>query len=302
MYFPGCATCRDEGEMTFPGQMESNPFHSVEAYLHEVKVVTQSWNFDNNTGRPWFRGCRSAEKHSLVPSVFRNNLHDQNGKYDEFNMTTMFRNRSPVLGGVPHRNDQDQWLFLMQHYGLPTRLLDWTESALTALFFAVDDTEQGALKENAAVWLLHPIELNKQTLVHDTPIMDFPNTWTKGNIGNNNIQLPFLQKHKHKGAGASVYPLAIQPTYSDARQRAQDSCFTIHGLCQRAIEEIFNENSCLVKNNHLKKLIICQHAARQILHDLKGMGVTRSTVFPDLSGLAADLRHRFFVPNSHDSE
>lgn len=77
-----------------------------------------------------------------------------------------------------------EWECIAQHYGIPTRVLDWTTNAINALFFAVGDCSIGETKENdikhfidsqgfgsggGAVFVIDPIEINKKTV----PIKDF---------------------------------------------------------------------------------------------------------------------------------
>ena len=102
--------------------------------------------------RPWWRG-HVNESWNLVPSLYRM-------QRSESNMNNRFRDlaRARYDGECPEHRDLFGWLFLMQHYNLPTRLLDWTESPLIALFFATENPS--ADDKDAEVWAIAPTKLN----------------------------------------------------------------------------------------------------------------------------------------------
>lgn len=89
-----------------------------------------------------------------MPSIFRGT---PSGKYfDETSLFNHFQLRSPSFRHEHH--SMFEWLCLMQHYAAPTRLLDWTESVLIGLYFAVEDAER---KEDAALYILNARLLNQ---------------------------------------------------------------------------------------------------------------------------------------------
>ena len=104
----------------------------------------------------WFRGEEDSGKTTLIPSVFRP-LSD--GRYfDETRLFNFARARFPqeykTIGGS---HGLFQSLVFMQHYGVPTRLLDWTESVATALFFAVERTDSS---QDGKLFVLNARKLN----------------------------------------------------------------------------------------------------------------------------------------------
>ncbi len=117
---------------------------SVSEFLKELKL--------KQSDEPhWYRGHGSV-KWTLRPTIAR----IKSGILSEPPLITRFKQNALAL--LTQRPATEwEWLFIMRHHGLPTRLLDWTESPLVGLYFAVE----GHAKSDGAVWSLRPIELNK---------------------------------------------------------------------------------------------------------------------------------------------
>lgn len=96
----------------------------------------------------WFRGQPDYD-HKLLPSIFRQGpAYDVS--YNEQRMFDEFKRRYPDQS-ASHTTTYE-WLTLMQHYGLPTRLLDWTSNLLVGLYFCcVNDADR-----DGALYVLDP--------------------------------------------------------------------------------------------------------------------------------------------------
>jgi hypothetical protein len=232
---------------------------------------------------------RSNQEYGLVPSILRGGNQNK-----EFDITREFRLRSPGYIETPDRDRIDQWLFLMQHYEVPTRLLDWTESPLFALYFATRKAlrKNKCIQNNASVYVIDPLSLNL-----NSNIDGFPNTWAQGSSTLQTIKFAFGTERVPVDSKIVSFledPVAIHPVCVDSRIRAQKSCFTLHGNDKRDIVTIF-EGRKLLEEKRLFKISFKKDDIKSLFEELDKLGISESVVYPSLDGLAFELKYRYDI-------
>jgi len=103
--------------------------NKLSKYLEEIENIPKGSSL-------LFRGHTSLD-YKLIPSIGRKNFYEGNLEKNERRIFKQFKDSAPAFLKTIPKNDWE-WLALGQHYGLPTRLLDWTYNPLIALFFAVE--------------------------------------------------------------------------------------------------------------------------------------------------------------------
>lgn len=234
----------------------------------------------------WYRGERDYTW-LLRPKIFRKSYGEQDLS-NRFRVLSSSRHRK-----IPDYNNYGLFLSLMQHYGLATRLLDWSTSPLVALYFAVEKSiyNPNVLPTDASIWILDPYNLNEAEIKERTTpsiegwsvrkfLRPAFNDYGPSKIDFKGDPNEYLSEEEKDSV------CAVMGAETDSRIFVQQGSFTIHAssmpLQQHKVAYTF-----------LDQLIIPSSAVRSIAEDLFVCGLRKSTLFPDLANLAEDLEARY---------
>jgi hypothetical protein len=214
----------------------------------------------------WFRG-HSEPQWGLIPGALRPPLVASRKKALDL-MSDFKRIAEAKLSRLPEPDDEFKWAQIAQHYGLPTRLLDWTESAITALYSACLGP-----KTDGLVFVINPIELNRLSDPSRPRILD-PQS-------DRGLILRYLQSGPTERKTTRSYPVAVNPVWSSERLIAQKGTFTLHG-------PMFSLDKADVSS--LVGIPIMKQYKKQLRFELRRVGVDEMTLFPELEHSCKHLR------------
>lgn len=207
-----------------------------------------------------YRGVKSI-KYELIPRIGRlqdfNSQNNNKDEPDERKMLDLFKKQAlPYLNRVPISDWE--WLAIAQHYGMPTRLLDWTRNPLTACFFAVENE----FNNDSVIYALHKGGDKDHPKIIDTidTIAEYD---------------PFSVNFIYK-----VIPPHVTP-----RITAQAASFTVHPKPREPF-----------KSENIDRLIIPNRIRPALKMTLYKFGIHSAALFPDLGGLSKLIEWRRTKP------
>lgn len=258
--------------------------HSVEA--EEVTTLSGALDLANRLTGPGnyvtavaFRG-QAVVDWGAVPGIYRRaNFFDKSiGRPSSINnfVTTAhsleaifvekFFQKAAIHLNNPERGFASDRI-LAQHFGVPTRLLDWTSNPLIALYFAVSDPQYE--DKDGSFYFLHPANRSVMRLPPEDQLQ--------------------LSGKKHE-------IFMLDPPYIDKRIPAQSAKLTLHSIDDNATAFTPLEEQEFPPGRHyVKKYRIPSRAKGTIYRQLLQIGVDHHSIFPDLQGLGEQIRRNFLL-------
>jgi FRG domain len=229
-------------------------------------------------------------------------------------MLRQFQRRAHhYINDPPSLEQRLEWLALIQHYGGPTRLLDFSHSFYVAAFFAIERAIN-----DAAIWA---VNLDKLEIAIRNKSK--PEAKTKGeNIDKTNTNLIRLAEYYLEGNSADELILHVEPDRMNERLSIQQGLFMfpcdVSSTFEDNLASTFEITPDIIRQQNeipfslgdvktagnlqasIVKIVIPRGSHKTAMSDLNNMNITSATLFPGLDGFARSLLYHLRIMDRDD--
>lgn len=280
-----------------PNRIPTMPLEDWGAF-HDAVDSLGGWIFRGHGSSNW----------KLLSTLDRHVAASESKTYVEHNFVTEFKRRAHnYLRAQDIPTDDGEWLALMQHFGSPTRLLDFTYSPYVAAYFALEDLPADG-SNDSTVWAISPGWCHMQfgrIAMANAPMFGYTITDLDAGIdaslkSESKVDTEIRSLYAGSllsgfvGENARQVTTALVTTYDplklSERMSAQQGVFLWPGN----IELTFMENLDALGDplDGIRRIVIPHSARGRALEQLRAMNITRTSLFPGLDGFAQSFRQK----------
>lgn len=269
-----------------------------------------------------FRGVGNSSW-PLLPGIFREYSEPQkssvvaggsiSGKiYSALEWEILAHFKKEACGFLPHISQSDDftWLQYAQHYGVPTRLLDFTSNPLVAMYFCC----QSESENDGAVWIINALNFDRWSTSEPFCTELGPDYTREASIHSvlQEMRGEFdYGELRGEPRPQKQYPFVFIPPYIDQRMSAQSSRFMLWGHDHSALEALAGEKNWMellsdgitysIANDmrFISRIIIPADCKRNIMKELDLLDINEKAVFPGLDGLGRYI-NKYYKNNPDD--
>ena len=287
---------------------------SVYEYLCLIEQLKKNYTYTEGiailgtqTYTPHFiyRGHSNHKKYKLLPGIFRERVVSPGcttTEYSqlEFNILNDFISEAcRFVKDIPVE-DIPAWLEIAQHFGVPTRLLDFTENPLVALYFSCI----GSPREDATVWILNEPVYNKKIFLEGPLVLTIKSKHMVSKIVSDEIVYQDYQVQHYNNPDYIQWPWIYKPHYHEERMNLQSSIFMIWGSDRRPLTEFVSTNEFMTEetvtnqaNGLICNIIIPANRKHELLNQLNLCGINEKFIYPGMDGIGRYINQKYSSRN-----